>query len=432
MRSFPLVSALAAVAVWAHALTLPAQDLRGTWRGYWARAGDTLPVTLAIGRDAASGAYQATFASERLRVSGIPFAAVRVAPCCTVSMTLRGDRTTTSFDGRVDGDSLFGRLTEEQSSGTFLYRRVVDEPPAYEARDLTFRNGDVGLAGTLLLPRGAPARAGVVFLHGSGAEGRWASRFMAEQLVPHGVAALIYDKRGVGASSGDWRQASLDDLAGDAAAAIAALSAVPALVGRPVGVYGHSQGGTIAPMVALRAPGVAFVIASAAAGIPTDSVEEFSVGNSVLPRARTRDDSAHATAFVAALVDAAYRGASHAPLDTIVARFRGAPWLFAPPPADDAYWRLSPIFHAYHPAEWWSRVRVPVLLLHGEADQRVPARESAARIAALLLRGGDGDVTVRLFAGADHTFRLPPGPSGWPRTPSDFVPTIVDWLARHP
>jgi dienelactone hydrolase len=73
---------------------------------------------------------------------------------------------------------------------------------------------------------------------------------------------------------------------------------------------------------------------------------------------------------------------------------------------------------------------VPVLLMYGAEDQRVPAAESAARISAAVLRNHEGaDVTVRIFPGADHSFRLPPGPSEWPVTAPDYLATLTDWLA---
>jgi len=93
-------------------------------------------------------------------------------------------------------------------------------------------------------------------------------------------------------------------------------------------------------------------------------------------------------------------------------------------------WFFSPMFAQYRALEWWSRVRVPVLLIYGAEDQRVPAAMSAARIAAALLNAGNGDVTVRILPGADHTFRLPPGPSGWPVSAPDYIPGLLDWLTR--
>lgn len=410
----------------------PAQSdrLDGTWQGYWTRAGDTMSVTLVVRPDSAAG-YTATFGSDRLRVSGIPFAAVQVRGCCDVTMVLRGDRTTTEFAGRLAGDSLTGVLREGTSEGRFAYARARAAPASIDEREIAFANGDVTLAGSLLLPASGDSLPAVVFLHGSGAEGRWASRYLGTHLAQHGIAALIWDKRGVGGSTGDWRRASPDDLIGDGVAAVARLLAEPRIDGRRVGVHGHSQGGTLAPGVAVRSPSVAFVVGSAAAGVPLDSVEIFSVLNAVLPDARTAADSSDARALVSELVAVAYQGRSRARLDSLVHRGRGRPWFFELPPPGDGYWTFSRVFGRLRPLDWWARVRGPVLLVYGAADQRVPAAASAERIAAALRGAGHADVTVRIFPGADHTFRLPPGASGWPRSAPDYVTTLLDWLARR-
>lgn len=406
-----------------------AQALAGEWEGYWTRAGDTMAVTMRIAHDTAADRYAATFDSDRLRVSGIPFAEARMEGS-EVVLTLRGDRTTTVFTGALHGDSLSGILREGESEGRFAFARSPRAGPPFEEREITFESGGATLAGSLILPAAGDGFPAVVFLHGSGAEGRWASRFLATRLASRGIAALIFDKRGVGRSTGDWRQATPDDLAADGIAAVARLREEPRIDGRRVGIHGHSQGGTLAPMVAARSEHVAFVVASAAAGVPMDSTEIFSVLNSVLPRALTAADSADARAYVAALVAAAYHDAPRARLDSLAAALRDRPWYFAPPAAEDHYWSFSRMFGQYRPLEWWARVRVPVLLLYGSADGRVPAAESAARIAAAVLRSqADADVAVRILPGADHAFRLPPGPGGWPVTAPGYLPTLLDWLA---
>lgn len=413
--------------------TIPASAqgrLDGSWRGYWVRSGDSMLVTLDIRRDSA-GRHAATFSSDRLRVSGIPFNEVRLAGCCDVTMTLRGDRTTAVFTGKLEGDSLTGTLKESAGDGFFAYARASSTTPAFEERDVTFANGPVKLAGTLLLPQTGSSLAAVVFVHGSGAEGRWASRFLASQIANRGIATLIFDKRGVGASTGDWRAATLEDLAADGAAAVARLRQEPRINVRRIGIHGHSQGGTLAPLVAARALGVAFVIGSAAAGLPTDSTEIYSVLNSVYPAATSAADSASARAYVGALVAVAYNGAPRAPLDSLATALRDRAWFFPPPPPANPYWAFSPMFAKYHPLEWWARVRVPVLLLYGGDDQRVPAAESARRIEGALRAAGNTDVTVRIYPGADHTFRMPPGPSGWPTTAPAYIEDVRSWLQRR-
>src|SRR5262249_10455850 len=151
----------------------------------------------------------------------------------------------------------------------------------------------------------------------------------------------------------------------------------PRIDPRRIGIHGHSQGGTLAPLVVARATGVAFVIGSAAAGTPTDSTEIYSLLNSMYPAARSATDPASERAWVGALVDAAYNGRPRASLDALAASFQGQPWYFAPPAAGASYWTFSAAFGQYRPLEWWAKVRVPVLLLYGADDQRVPAAESA-------------------------------------------------------
>lgn len=408
-----------------------AQDrLDGTWQGYWTRAGDTMAVTMVVQRDSAAG-YAASFGADRLRVSGIPFAEVHVGGCCDVTLVLRGDQSTLRFAGRLVGDSLTGVLREGTSEGRFAYSRARGEPPPVEEREIAFSNGDVTLAGSLLLPASGDSLPAVVFLHGSGAEGRWASRYLATRLALQGIAALIFDKRGVGRSTGDWRGSTPDDLIGDGVAAVSRLREEPRIARGRIGIHGHSQGGTLAPAVAVRSPSVAFVIGSAAAGLPMDSVEIFSVLNAIQPGIRSPEDSADARALVDELVAVAYHGRPRARLDSLVTRMRDRPWSFELPPPADAYWSFSRTFAAYRPLDWWAQLRVPVLLVYGAADQRVPAAQSAERIAAALRGAGNTDVTVRIFPGADHTFRLAPGPSGWPRTAPDYLTTLLGWLAER-
>lgn len=433
MRVTTARSTIAILLLSVSAATAAAQGrLPGTWKGHWARAGDTMAVTLHV-RHGSGNVYSATFDSDRLRVSGIPFTDVRLQGCCDVTLVLRGDRTTATFQGTLRGDSLTGRFQESsESSGRFAFSRAqqVESRPAFDERAIAFTNGDVRLAGTLLVPRGTTAVPAVVFVHGSGAEGRWASRFLATQLASHGIAALIYDKRGVGESTGDWRQAAPEDLARDAAAAVARLHQESRIDGRRIGVHGHSQGGTLAPMVVAQSSDVAFVIASAGAGLPMDSVEIFSVLNAWYPGASSAKDSADLRDYVGELVAVAYRGRPRARLDSLASALRDRAWFVPPPAPDNSYWTFSKLYAQYEPLTWWAQVRVPVLLVYGENDQRVPARESASRIASTLARNPSNvDVTVRIFPGADHTFRMPPGPGGWPVTAADYVPSLLRWLA---
>lgn len=404
-------------------LVAEAQDLAGEWTGAWGRSGDTLAVTMRFSeRD---GAWSGSFDSPRLRVEEIPFTSVRFEPP-RVTIEMVGDRTTLAFEGHLQGDTLAGILREEDDIGWFSTTRATGAPPTLPEVDVRFSNADVELAGTLVLPSGPGPHPAVVFLHGSGAEGRWASRFLARRFAERGVAGLIWDKRGVGESTGAWTDAGFEDLAADAAAAVAFLRGRPEIDPQRVGIHGHSQGGTIAPMVAVLAE-ADFVIASAAAGVPMADSEIYSlesfVGVSTLPEAEAKI----AREYVRALVDVAYRGAPRESLDAAAARARGHAWFFEPPAPDDSYWRFSPRIADFDPLAWWRQVRAPVLLVYGSADERVPVEPSRAAIVGAIGEAG-ADVETRVFEGADHTFRVRREGDVWPRTVEGYPDAILDWL----
>jgi len=95
----------------------------------------------------------------------------------------------------------------------------------------------------------------VVLIGGSGPADRHNDGFFDElrtHLARGGVAVLAYDKRGTGKSTGAWAGATVDDLAHDAAAAVAALQAHPRVAAGAVGVLGHSEGGWVALRLCAR------------------------------------------------------------------------------------------------------------------------------------------------------------------------------------
>jgi dipeptidyl aminopeptidase/acylaminoacyl peptidase len=418
MKTLVGASLLAFLSVALPCLARAQETLEGEWSGIWTRAGDTLAVDITFRN--VDGGWSGTFDSERLRVVGIPFTEVTYdSP--RVLMRIVGDATTMVFEAEVVGDSLTGILREDSAAGTIRLLKNMTPRPEVHEEEVEFESDTVRLAGSLILPAGPGPHPAVVFLQGSGPEGRWASRYLAVRLARAGYAALIYDKRGVGGSGGDWRSAGFDDLANDARSGVRYLLQREEIDSRRIGIHGHSQGGTIAPLVAEPGPTVAFVIASAAAGLPMDEVEIYSVMNSL-----GGTDDPLAREFVRELVAVAYHGASRVRFDSLAVVARTRPWFFEPPSPDNAYWAFSRRIAEYDPLEHWRRVTVPVLLLYGEADQRVPPGPSAERIVTALAEGGNENVTVRIFPEADHTYRL--SGQGWPRTVAGYPDVIVEWL----
>jgi uncharacterized protein len=133
--------------------------------------------------------------------------------------------------------------------------------------EFTFTAADgVGLAGTLELPdadRPAPA---ALLLVGSGEVNRdsdhpklalGVTRELASALAGAGIASLRYDKRGVGASGGEFLTTTFNDARQDAVDALAALRRHRAVDPARVLVIGHSEGAVHAISLAAADPSLA-------------------------------------------------------------------------------------------------------------------------------------------------------------------------------
>jgi dienelactone hydrolase len=236
---------------------------------------------------------------------------------------------------------------------------VIDVPVSFAGRG-------VRLSGELLAPAGGGRHPAVVMIGGSGPTTREPLREQAEFFAEHGVAALIYDKRGAGDSTGgsDYRYS---DLAGDARAAVTTLRARPEVRASAVGVWGFGEGASIAPMAAAGNPGVAAVMAVSPSALPPASQQEWAVRRAL--------DVGGAGAGVDA-VSRYYAVASDASGSDL---------------------RLDP-------AVAWRQVEQPVMAVWGSADRLVPIRDSALALRSALARsGGGGDRVFRTFVGASHS-----------------------------
>lgn len=168
-----------------------------------------------------------------------------------------------TFKGQLQDGKIPGTFTQMGASLPFTLTPGVKKlnrpqtpqgPFPYAQEEVTFKNGDVVLSGTLTLPEGVSRKTPVlVMVTGSGQQNRDEELFehkpfavLADALARAGVATLRFDDRGVGGSTGDPATSTTDDVRDDA------LAGIKLLRERfdKVGVIGHSEGGTVALMLA--------------------------------------------------------------------------------------------------------------------------------------------------------------------------------------
>jgi pimeloyl-ACP methyl ester carboxylesterase len=295
--------------------------------------------------------------------------------------------------------------------------------------EVTFANGDVELAGTLLLPAGAGPHPAAVLVHGSGPAERTnlLSLLRADLFLRRGIAVLVYDKRGVGGSSGDWEGAGIEELAGDAAAGVALLRRHPRIAAGAVGLIGHSQAGWVIPAAAVRETGADFLVVLSGGGVSPKEQEIF--------RSRAEAGGAGLSADTAAhLMELKWRYAETGEdWDEYVAGVRAADpritaLVEAPIDRDSARWVLVEKLARYVPLSDLRAIRVPTLVVFGAEDDNVPVARAAEiwreAVPSSLLTvetiPGVGHGLVGLREGRGSVF------------PAALVRAVGDWLDARP
>ena len=137
------------------------------------------------------------------------------------------------------------------------------------------RHDSMRIAGTLTMPDGVEGQVpAVILITGSGAQNRDEElmghkpfKVIAEYLSARGYAVLRCDDRGVGESTGDMAHATTLDFAQDVEYQLDYLLMKPELFDpRRIFLFGHSEGATVAAIVASRRKEVAGVAMLGGAG----------------------------------------------------------------------------------------------------------------------------------------------------------------------
>ena len=276
--------------------------------------------------------------------------------------------------------------------------------------NVTFDNGAVRLAGTLLLPPGDGPHPALVFLHGSGPHPRAFMRPYAETFTALGVACFIYDKRGSGESTGDWVSSSLEDLAKDGVAALELVRARPEVDPTRVGLWAPSQGAWVASLATEFVSDIGYLIVVSGGGVTPLESELYSYERDFEAGELSETQKAKARQVLSRFFNFLATGDGYQPLVETINAARDEPWYaFAPlaeiMPSEESQpaWAWVATFD---PAPYIAEMRFPILLLFGERDREQPTPLAIEKWQQGLDQAGNDNVEIRIFPGADHLLRV--------------------------
>ena len=298
-------------------------------------------------------------------------------------------------------------------------------------QDLDFVSNGFRLAGTLALPDGDGPFPGAVFVAGSGEVDRNENHKkmamnvfneLARHLAEHGFASFRFDKRGVGASDGEFASTGFYDNVADAASAFRLIQDHEQVDANRVFVIGHSEGALIASRLAGEGIATAGVVLLAGTAHPGDEVLRWQAAEVVK----------HIKGFPGWLI----RVLPIDPLKTQakllakVASSTGDTMRVQLVVKLNAKWMRE--FIAYNPADDLARSRCPVLAITGQNDIQVNPAD-ISRMKEIVAGSFEGHVVP----GVSHLLRAgEPGTGDYKRqaqSPLDGRVTslLVEWLERR-
>lgn len=287
-----------------------------------------------------------------------------------------------------------------------------------------FRSDGLELRAKLVTPRGPGPFPLVVFVHGSDDDSAVDGYFEPYLFAAHGIAALVYDKRGTGKSQGSYTQ-NFHVLARDVAAAVAWGRGRKEVDPTRVHLAGFSQGGWIAPLAALRIGDIRSVLVGFGTVVPVFDEDRWGYTYALQRKGFGPEAVAEAdrlNARLAAIVD---RGEDRwEELDRGLDAAQGRPWFRTVAGSDSslgfvagsrlprwvlrlyAWWKLRPqegepfVERHYDPMSTLAALRSPSLWLLGGADSSLPTGWTLERLGALRQEGRP--VEFEVYPRAEH------------------------------
>ena len=219
-----------------------------------------------------------------------------------------------------------------------------------------------------------------------------------------------------------------------------------------IGLIGLSDGGLIAPIVAVKSPDIAFIVLMAAPGLTGEEIlymqsdliaraegvsnetiaQNRALMNRMFSVVKEEENNTIAEEKLREILRAelanlseeekANLGYSEAAIDSQVKEL-SSPWMR--------------FFLIYDPRPTLMRVKCPVLAISGEKDLQVPPKENLLAIDEALRAGGNKDYSVKELPGLNHLFQTAKtgSPSEYARIEETISPvaleTIGNWISEH-
>ena len=407
-------------------------NIAGKWLGVIKVPGAELRMAIEI-TEAKEGGYSAVMHSIDQGLMNIPLS----------SITLTGDslrleyKTAFAYEGRLhpDGNAITGNWIQGRSTPLDMKRvdRIPElnrpqnpkKPYPYREEEVSYENSkaNVSISGSLTIPEGKGPFPAVLLIGGSGPTDRDESIrghkpfvVLADHLTRQGIMVLRVDKRGTGKTTGTFIGSGMEEFTSDALAGVAYLKNRPETNQKKIGLIGHSEGGSVAPMVAVRTPDVSYLVFLGAQGMSFYDTLVMQDGTEAKAAGKTDEEVALIRSYSRGFYSIILEETEKAKIESRVkslqdslsdAEKKALNWPKLGGTLNPS-WALDPGSREmlkFDVCPTLRKVRCPLLALNGSKDSQVPSKENLSGIERELKAGGNKNFTIRELPGLNHLFQ---------------------------
>ncbi len=438
-------------------------SLQGIWEGGITVPGGELKIIFKI--DKTSEGYSGTLDIPQQGAIGLNLDPVSQAGD-SVSLTFKAGQITGIFSGSFDSEKkISGSYSQGGPTTPFSVERTslttTTSKPENET-DLIISNGEIQIGGTLTLPTGNIKAPLMIMSSGSGAQNRDSEVFgfkifsdMAQRMAEEGIPSFRYDDRGVGKSTGNFGNTTLEDLASDVEAIMSYFQNNAENKFQRFALLGHSQGGVVAGKVAAENVAVDQLILMGSTAPSLSEIlryqVEFAYAASPVEKSLVekeidaREDLMKAIAFKKD-IEAAKVGYNQAYSELLNAlpdaQKNSIPDIDAM--VNNQTEQLAQIYSSpqvrsllfYVPTDDLEKINIPTLVLFGGKDTQVTITQNQSRTRKALEISGT-EFEIKIFDDANHLFQKANTglANEYPQLDKKFVngflDYIIDWMTTN-
>jgi len=339
-------------------------------------------------------------------------------------------RLRASFDDATNPTSLVWQVKGEPE--------LVARKIKFKEERVSFKNGDVTLVGTLILPATERRYPVVIVTPGDYGTNRDQLRMWAHNFASQNIGALIFDARGGGESTGQVNSSSFSELANDVLAAVQVLKARADINPKQIGLFGFSNSCFTTSLAASRSQDVAFLIMQSFVGVTGAEQEIFRAESQLRVDGFPDPDIKKASDFMRLKYEVARTGKGWPELQSIIERAGGEAWLGYTAPPNNLE-RLQQTYQAimnYDPVPALAKLHIPILAVWGGKDTFLPVPRTVARFKGAMAKAGNKNYDVKIYPNASHS--LLETNTGSPSTggkETNFIPGLwkmeIGWLLKQ-